>query len=135
MVKHWRIRNLSGAVMDLACNRCVRKIDSKAFICSPLSVVNNSEGKLQLVFNLLHLNHAVFEEGFKYDDLRVATIMVEKEDFFFKFDLESSYHHVDIIEDHQKYLGFAWELQGSPQYFAFKVFPFELATACYAFTS
>ena len=58
--------------------------------------------------------------------------MAEKEDFLFKVDLKSSYDHVDIFKDHQKYLGFAWELWGCTQYFAFKVLPFGLATACYA---
>lgn len=125
---------VSGAIMELMRNRCVKKLDSKPSICSPLSVVNNSDGKLRLVLNLRHLNQFLRKDKFKYEDLRVATLMVEKEDFLFKFDLKSSYHHVDIFEDHQKYLGFAWELQGCTQYFAFKVLPFGLATACYAFT-
>ena len=29
-----------------------------------------------------------------------------------KFDLKSGYHHLDIFEAHQTYLGFTWELQG-----------------------
>ena len=125
---------VSGAIMELVRNRCVKKLDSQPFICSPLSVVKNSDGKMRLVLNLRHLNQFLRKDKFKYEDLRVATLMVEKEDFLFKFDLKSSYHHVDIFEDHQKYLGFARELQGRTQYFAFKVLPLGLATACYAFT-
>ena len=41
---------------------------------------------------------------------------------------------MDIFEEHQKYLGFAWELEGVTKYFVFTVLPFGLATACYAFT-
>ena len=44
------------------------------------------------------------------------------------------YHHLDIFEPHQRYLGFAWEVNSNPSYFVFTVMPFGLATACYAFT-
>jgi len=37
------------AVHDLLDNRCVRRVDEKPIVCSPLSVVSNSAGKLRLV--------------------------------------------------------------------------------------
>ena len=43
--------------------------------------------------------------------------MFKKGDLLFKFDLKSGYHHVDIYEPHQKYLGFAWETEGKVNYF------------------
>ena len=89
---------------------------------------------LQSVLNLHHLNKFLRKDTFKYEDLRVATLMGEKEDFLFKFDLKSSYHHVDFFEDHQKYLGLKCELQGIPKISCLKSSLFELATACYAFT-
>lgn len=46
------------------------------------------------------------------------------------FDLKSGYHHVDINEEHWRYLGFYWK----KQFYVFKVLPFGLSTACYAFT-
>ena len=60
--------------------------------------------------------------------------MFTREDFLFKFDLKSGYHHLDIFKPHQRYLGFAWEVNSNPSYFVFTVLPFGLATACYAFT-
>ena len=60
--------------------------------------------------------------------------MFRKDDFLFKFDLKSDYHHVDIYEPHQKYLGFAWETEGKVSYFVFAVLPLDLSSACYAFT-
>ena len=60
--------------------------------------------------------------------------MFQKDDFLFKFDLKSGYHHVDIYEPHQKYLGFAWETEGKVSYFVFAVMPFGLSSACYTFT-
>ena len=40
------------------------------------------------------------------------------------------YHHVDISEEHWRYLGFYWK----EQHYVFKVLPFGLSTACCAFT-
>ena len=96
--------------------------------------MTNSELKPFLVLNLRHLNQFLRKDHFKYEDLRVAMLMFEKGDYVFKFDLKAGYHHVDIFELHQKYLGFAWEVEGVRQYFVFTVLPFGLASACYAFT-
>ena len=54
----------------------------------------------------------------------------------FSFDLKSGYHHIEIAEEHQTYLGFSWNLQGSQssRYFVFAVLPFGLSTAPYIFT-
>ena len=42
----------------------------------------------------------------------------------------SGYHHIDIADVHEKYLGFCWDRQ----FYVFTVLPFGLATACYIFT-
>ena len=54
----------------------------------------------------------------------------------FSFDLKSGYHHIEIAEEHQTYLGFSWNLQGSQssRYFVFAVLPFGLSTAPCIFT-
>ena len=71
---------------------------------------------------------------FKYEDLRMAALMFERNDYKFKFDLKSGYHHVDIYCEHQKYLGFRWDTEGCPQFYVFIVLPFGLSTAYYIFT-
>ena len=50
--------------------------------------------------------------------------------------MKSGYHHVDICEDHQQYLGFSWVFgNGKPRrYFSFSVLPFVLSSACFCFT-
>ena len=125
---------VSNSVLDLIKNRCVREVQGKPLVCSPLSVVANREGKFRLVLNLRHLNQFLRKDHFKYEDLRIAMLMFEREDFLIKFDLKSGYHHLDIFEAHQTYLGFSWTIDRSPRYFVFAVLPFGLATACYAFT-
>ena len=97
-------------------------------------MVANREGKLRVVLNLRHLNQFLRKDHFKYEDLRIATLMFEKDDYLIKFDLKSGYHHLDIFEAHQTYLGFSWPVNRIPRYFVFTVLPFGLATACYAFT-
>jgi len=125
---------VTDAVAQLLANRCVKKVSEKPYICSPLSVVENAEGKLRLVLNLRYLNQFLTQAKFKYEDLRVALLMFTQGDLLFKFDLKSGYHHVDIFEPHQKYLGFAWEVNNHQNFYGFTVLPFGLATACYAFT-
>ena len=113
----------------------MRESQGKPVVCSPLLMVANREGKLRLVMNLRHLNQFLHKDRFKYEDLRNAILMFEKQDYMIKFDLKSEYHHLDIFEAHQTYLGFSWTaIDQSPKYFVFTVLPFGLVTACCAFT-
>ena len=125
---------VTDAIIDLEKNRCVMEISNRPHICSPLSVVSNSAGKRRLVIDFRYLNQHLLKEKFKYEDLRLAMLMFQKGDFLFSFDLKSGYHHVDIYRDHWQYLGFAWGNGEKLKYYVFKVLPFGLATACYAFT-
>jgi len=108
------------------------KLQKKPYVCSPLSVVTNADGKLRLVLNLRYLNQFLHVEKFKYEDFHVALLMVDKDDFLFK--LKSGYHHLDIFEPHQKILGFAWKMEGTLCYFVYTVLPFGLSPACFVFT-
>ena len=86
------------------------------------------------MLNLRVLNQYLRKDHFKYEDLRTAMLMLSRGDYLFKFDLKSGYHHLDVFEPHQCYLGFAWDLHGEQSYFVFTVLPFGLSSACYAFT-
>jgi len=125
---------VTDTIKELLANRCIREVKEKPFICSPLSVVTNQEGKCRLVLNLRYLNQYLRKDNFKYEDIRIAMLLLNKNDFLLKFDLKSGYHHLDIYEPHQSYLGFAWEWNNAQSYFVFTVLPFGLSTACYAFT-
>ena len=122
------------AVLSLLEKRCVQSVDHKPYVDSPLSVVCNTAGKLRLVLNLRYLNQFLHVVKFKYEDLRIAALMFEPNEYIFKFDLKSGYHHVDIHPDHFQFLGFQWEERGVPSYYVFTVLPFGLSTACYVFT-
>ena len=47
----------------------------------------------------------------------------------FKIDLKNGFHHQDIFEPHQKFLGFSWVFKGNIKFFVFTVLPFGLTTA------
>ena len=54
----------------------------------------------------------------------------------FKFSLKSGYHHVDVFEEHQTYLGFLWKINNIVKFFVFTVLPLGLfgLTAPFVFT-
>jgi len=54
----------------------------------------------------------------------------------FSFDLKSSYHHTDIVQEHQTLLGFSWRASHSINkvFYVFTVLPFGLSSAPYIFT-
>ena len=118
------------SIDELLVGGCIKLRELKPHICSPLSVVENSTGKLRLVINLRYLNKYLWKQKFKYEDLRTAMLLLERNDYLFSFDLKSGYHHVDIAEAHQKFLGIEW----GGAYYVFTVLPFGLSTACYVFT-
>ena len=121
---------VQDSIDELLASQCIRRVEQTPHICSPLSVVESSSGKLRLVVNLRFLNRYLWKQKFKYEDLRTAMFFFEQGDIMFSFDLKSGYHHVDIAEIHQKYLGFEW----GGVFYVFTVLPFGLSTACYIFT-
>ena len=70
----------------------------------------------------------------KYDDWKITSLMFRKNGYMFSFDLKSGYHHVEIFQPHQTFLGFSWEFQGETRFYVFTVLPFGLSVAPYIFT-
>ena len=54
----------------------------------------------------------------------------------FSFDLKSGYHHVEIFEGHQTYLGFSWKhsISNLVKFYVLTVLPFGLSSAPQVFT-
>ena len=90
------------AISSLIANHCIIRVDAQPHVCSLISVVFNAVGKLRLVLNLKCVNQFLHVLTFKSKDLRVAALMFERNEYLFKFDLKSGYHHVDI---HPEFLG------------------------------
>ena len=115
---------VDSAIAELLLGGCIKMVAEQPVVCSPLSVVVNGAGKRRLVVNLRHVNHYLKVQKFKYEDLRVAMLLFKPGEWMFAFDLKSGCHHVDIVEHHQKFLGFRWKAG----FYVFTVFPFGL---CY----
>ena len=85
---------------------CIREVSrNEAIIISPLGVVTNAE-KNRVILDLRFVNSLLKSYQFKYEDLRTFRDIFEAGDWFFKFDYQSGYHHVDILPQHQQYLAF-----------------------------
>ena len=50
------------------------------------------------------------------------------------FDIKSGYHHIEIFESDQEFLGYSWVLEGVTKYFKFTVLPFGLSLGPYIFS-
>ncbi len=121
---------VTDSIMELVSQQCVREVSSRPQVCSPLLVVvNGNSGKKRLVISLKYLNLFLWKDKFKYEDIRTAMDYFERGGYMCIFDLKSGYHHVDVCELSQKYLGFEWK----GAYYVFTVLPFGLASACYVF--
>ena len=117
---------LSGAVVE------VKREDLA--VCNPLGVARNSAQKRRLIMDLRYVNQYLRSCKFKYDDIRTAADLFHKNDWFFKFDYKSGYHHIEIFPQHCKYLGFSLFYNGQLRFFKFMVLPFGLSTGPYLFT-
>ena len=100
---------------------------------NPLSVADKGD-KLRLILDLRHINQFLRVPKIKFEDIRTIRDLFQLGDYFFKFDIESGYHHTDVLPEHQKYLGFKWEIEGEWRYFVFTVLVFGLSSAPFIFT-
>ena len=121
------------AIGDLLKSKAIVETDKIPYVVNPLTVAQNTNKK-RLVLDLRHVNECLVIDKIKFEDWKVALQYAELDNFMFSFDLKSGYHHVDIHEDYQKYLGFCWNFNGVNRYFYFTVLPFGLATAGHIFT-
>ena len=94
------------SINELLSDGLVKEVPEKPYCCNPLTVAEGT--KLRLVLDLRHVNKYIFSPKFKYEDLRTLANMFDKNFYFSTFDIKSGYHHVDITEEDQKYLGFSW---------------------------
>ena len=96
---------------------------NKTKVLNPPSV--SRKGKKRLILDLRYVNNHLFKNKIKFDDWNSFPNYLEQ---------KSGYHHVDIFEEHQTYLGFSWEINQQTHYFVFTVLPFGLSTAPFVFT-
>ena len=85
----------------------------------------------------MDLRHAVFlvyKVRIKFDHWRNTKDFVATNAFLYKFDMTQGYHHIDIDDNYQNYLGFSWKFDSKISYFMFIILPFSLSSAPFIFT-
>ena len=133
-------RNARGFVeeeiAELLETGCISEINADDIhVLNPLSVSTNKKGKQRLILDCHWLNDFLHKKKFKCEDLKVAKEMLDMDDYMYTFDLKKGYHHIEILEEHQKFLCFAWTFEdGVRRYFRFKVLPFGVSTGPHTFT-
>lgn len=103
-------------------------------VVSPL-LVSGKNDKRRLIIDLRYVNSHLLKQKIKFDDWKCfENFLTPQSKWLYKFDLKSGYHHIEIFEGHQTYLGFSWKVKGVQKYFVFCVLPFGLSPAPYIFT-
>ena len=121
------------SINDFVETGAIKEFDSIPHVISPLSVSTNASGKKRLILDLRYVNSHMYKDPIRFDDWRAFESYLISDSFCFQFDLKSGYHHVDIFNAHQTFLGFSWIRDGKCKYFVFTVLPFGLSTAPYIF--
>ena len=98
-------------------------------VVNPLSVSFQANGKKRLILDLRYVNKFLRKVHVKYYDWKTALSYFSRGAYMFSFDLKNGYHHVEIFESHQTYLGFSWKHSSSNQvkFYVFTVLPFGLS--------
>ena len=112
-------------------------IPAKVFprVVNPLSVSVQANGKKRLILDLRYVNKFLHKMHDKYEE-KTAMSYFARGAYMFSFGLKSVYHHVQIFEGHQTYLGFSWKHSNSNQvkFYVFTVLSFGLSSAPHVFT-
>ena len=118
---------LLEAIQELILSGSVVQVSSPPHVVNPLSVSIQSCGKKRLILDLRHVNKHIWKEKFKFEDIRNACIYLPFDHFMFKFDLKSGYNHqIDILQEHQTFLGFSCVANGVRKFFCVCSSPFWL---------
>ena len=113
----------------------IKEVKAPPKVINPLSVSENSAGKKRLILDLRYINEHLYKDKIKFDDWKCFENYLQHTDgYASEFDLKSGYHHVDVFEEHQTYLGFSWKINNILKFFVSAVLPFGLSTAPFVFT-
>ena len=125
---------VTSEVKELLSSGRIREVSGEeVHVIKPLIVTDNGN-KLRLILHCRYINQHLQIPKFKCEDIRTIGDLFRKDDYFFKCDIKQGYHHIDILQSHQKYFGFAWEIDGKLRIFVFNVLVFGLSTAPFLFT-
>ena len=105
-------------------------------IVNPLCVSIQPNGKKRLILDLRQVNFFVKKSKIKFEDAKsfLDCLVASPCTWACSFDIKSGYHHIEIFESDQQFLGFSWVFDGVTKYFKFTVLPFGLSVGPYIFS-
>ena len=103
---------------------------------NPLSVSIQPDRKKRLILDLRHDNFFAKKSRINFEDAKsfLECLVASPCAWACSFDIKSGYHHIEISESDQQFLGFSWVLDGVTKYFKFTVLPFGLSVGPYIFS-
>ena len=101
---------IDSEIVEFLSKRVIEQSHSEyGEIISPIFLRPKKEtGKVQVIFNLKHLNEAVTYRKFKMDTLESAIKLMRPGCFMTSIDLRDAYYSIPIMPEHRKYLQFMW---------------------------
>ena len=109
----------------------VNELSNRPHVVNPLTVSINGKGKERLILDLRHINKQVVLNKINFENWTTLKQYVTKGGFGFIFDLKPGYHHINIFQEYQTFLGISWIFNNIKRYFAFTVLPFGLKSSAY----
>ena len=99
---------VENSIAELLESERIKQVSYKPVVLNPLSVSVQPNGKKRLILDLRYVNNRFTKKlRIKYDDWKIASLMFRKNGYMFSFDLKSGYHHIEIFQPHQTFLGFS----------------------------
>jgi len=122
---------VEDAIRELVESYRVLEVNSPPLVVNPLTVSVQANGKKRLILDLRHVNTFFSKMRIKYEDWKIAMSYFSLGAYMFCFDLRSGYHHIEIFEGNQTYLGFSWRHASTnfTKFYVFTVSPFGLSSA------
>ena len=127
---------VASAITELLKVGSVVECQSPPVVVNPLSVSVQSNGKKRLILDLRHVNFFVKKSKIKFEDAKsfLECLLARPSAWACSFDIKSGYHHIEIFESDQQFLGFSWDFGGVTEYFKFTVLPLGLSVGPYIFS-
>ena len=122
------------AINELIVTGAVQEVYVPPRVINPLTV-SGKDGKLRLVLDLRHVNKYVTKQPCKIEGADTLKKFLPSPQYLYGFDLRAGYHHIEIQEDQQQLLGFAYpDHTGRDRFFTYRAMPFGLSSAGFLFT-
>ena len=79
---------VESSIAELLEIQRIKQVSYKPVVLNPLSVSVQPSGKKRLILDLRYVNRFTKKLRIKYDDWKIASLMFQKNDYMFSFDLK-----------------------------------------------